>query len=88
MTRPSPYHALALVWDDEFEEHVAPRNITGWECREVFDNQPRFRENAADRTADYAMYGVTDAGRRLRVYVVWDDDQARTLRAVTAWDNR
>lgn len=52
----------------------------------MFANNPTWRRNKRRRAAQYAMDGRTDAGRSLRILVLWADETERVLRAVTAWE--
>lgn len=86
MSSPDPRHAAFFEWDTRNEDHLARRGVTASEVEQVFANNPTWRRNKRRRAAQYAMDGRTDAGRSLRILVLWADETERVLRAVTAWE--
>lgn len=81
-----PCHAAFFEWDDGNEEHLVQHGVSPYDVEQVFGNDPTWRRNKGGRAAQYVMDGRTDAGRPLRVLVLWADEAERVLRAVTAWD--
>lgn len=45
------------------------------------------RRNRKGRSGDYYAFGTTDGGRAVVVVVAWDPAR-RTLRPITAWEQR
>lgn len=65
--------------DDGNEEHLAQHGVSPYDVEQVFRNDPTWRRNKGGRAAQYVMDGRTDAGRTLRVLVLWADDAERVL---------
>lgn len=84
-----PFSAAAISMKPGDAEHMLDRHgIRDWEVDEVFANGPRFFRNKNSGSGDYVMTGRTDAGRPLLVIVLWRDERAGELRALTAWEDR
>lgn len=66
--------------DDGNEEHLAQHGVSPYDVEQVFRNDPTWRRSKGGRAAQYVMDGRTDAGRTLRVLVLWADDAERVLR--------
>lgn len=48
-------------------------------------NDPQVLRNKNTRAAEYRVIGRTDAGRRLRLNIIWSNERERLLRVVGAW---
>ena len=80
-----PGTALAFEWDDTNEDHLAEHGLLPHEVEEVFMNGATFRKNRRSAVGAWLMRGRTDAGRGLCVAVLWSDEEAGILRAITGW---
>lgn len=76
-----------IEWDDGNLVHATAHGITVEEVTQVITNGPTYRRNRRGRAADLLAYGTTDGGRSVVVAVVWDAAR-RTIRPITAWEQR
>lgn len=87
--RRTPRHpgtAVRFDWDEHNEAKLALRNITPGDVEEVFEGawgeKPLFKRNKKAGTARWMMFGRDRGGRRLRIGVLWADEEERVLRAI------
>jgi hypothetical protein len=77
----------AIEWDDTNSIQATAHGITAEEIEQVIANGPVYRRNKRGRAGDLLAAGTTDGGRRVVVAVAWDAAR-RTVRPITAWEDR
>ena len=77
----------AIEWDEGNMAHATAHGVTVGEIEQVIANGPMYRRNKRGRAADLLASGETDGGRRVVVTVSWDAAR-RTVRPITAWEDR
>jgi hypothetical protein len=82
-----PATAKNFDWDSGNEDKLAERGIRPQEVEGVWGNKPRYKRNKRSLTAKWIMEGTDpDSGKKLRVGIIWADEDERTLRAIHALD--
>lgn len=80
-----PSTAIGFEWDENNEWKLEQRGIYAEDVEHVFDNEPSFLKNKRSGAARWPMDGRDAAGRRLRICILWGDEDVGTLRAITGW---
>lgn len=75
--------AEAFDWDDRNVDKLALRGISPEDVEEVWLSAPQYRRNKRSGTASWLMIGRDVSGRRLRIGILWEDERAGILRAIT-----
>jgi len=88
--RPSrhPSTAEAFDWDDGNVDKLALSDIAPEDVEEVWLGKPEYRRNKNTGTASWIMIGRDGSGRPLRVGIIWKDQKAGVLRAITGRRDR
>jgi uncharacterized DUF497 family protein len=74
----------AVEWDEHNEAHATRHGVSVAEIEQVLAAGPGLRPDRRGR-GDFLADGSTEAGRRVRVVVVFDPTR-RVLRPITAWE--
>lgn len=77
----------AIEWDEGNLAHATRHDVTQAEIEQVVANGAQYRSNRHGRAGDYIARGVTDGGRRVVVVVAWNA-ATRTVRPITAWEDK
>jgi len=77
----------AIEWDDRNTAHATAHGVSVEEIEQVIVNGPTYRQNKRGRAADLLAFGTTDGGRPVVVAVAWDAAH-RSIRPITAWEQR
>lgn len=80
-----PATAATFDWDEHNEEHLAEHGVRADEVEQIFLNAPTYHKNKRSAAGSWLMIGQTDAGRSLCISIVWVDERAGILRAITGW---
>ncbi|MFC4533288.1 hypothetical protein [Sphaerisporangium dianthi] len=97
MSKPLPLIELPLDWDDWNIDHAQRHGISREEIEQVVRNMPDVRQSHRDGEPildHYLLVGVTDAGRRVTVVVLypvtkkrdWGVHELEIARPVAAYD--
>jgi hypothetical protein len=71
--------------DEGNRPKLARRGILPTHVEAVSRNGPQWRPNKRSGSATWVMTGRDDGGRPLRVNILWADEDAGRLRAISAW---
>jgi len=84
-----PSSAERFDWDDANIDKLAIRNVRPDEVEAIWANRPQYRRNKRKGTAMWMMVGCDPrSGRRLKVGILWLDEQEGVLRAIHALEVR
>ncbi|GAA1008157.1 hypothetical protein Aple_071080 [Acrocarpospora pleiomorpha] len=97
MSKPYPIIELPLDWDEANLGHAQRHGVTREEIEQVVRNEPdvyQSRKNGEPIPDHYLLVGVTDAGRRVTVVVLypvtkirdWGEYEMEIARPITAYD--
>lgn len=82
-----PATAVDFEWDSGNVDKLAKRGIFIHEVEGVWGNKPRYTRNKKSLTAKWIMEGTDPgSGKRLKVGIIWADEEERILRAIHARD--
>lgn len=76
-----------IEWDEANREHATRHGVSVEEITQALLSHPTMRRNRKGRSGDYYAFGTTEGGREVVVVVAWDSVR-RTLRPITAWEQR
>ncbi|MET8007009.1 hypothetical protein [Nonomuraea glycinis] len=97
MSKPLPLVELPLDWDEGTLSHALRHGVSRDEIEQVVRNLPEMRQsrkNGEHIPDHYLLVGVTDAGRRVTVVILypvtkrrdWGTYELEIARPVTAYD--
>lgn len=82
-----PATALGFDWDHGNVDKLGERGILIHEVEGVWGNKPRYSRNKKSGSATWMMVGTDPvSGKKLKVGIIWADEDERILRAIHALD--
>jgi hypothetical protein len=82
-----PTTAVGFEWDTGNVDKLAVRGILIQEVEGVWGNKPHYSRNKRSGSAIWMMVGKDPvSGKRLKVGIIWADEEERILRAIHARD--
>ena len=82
-----PATAVSFEWDQNNVDKLAERGILAHEVEGVWGNKPRYSRNKRRGSATWMMVGTDPvSGKRLKVGIIWADEEERLLTAIHALD--
>jgi len=78
---------VGFEWNQGNVDKLAERGILIQEVEGVWGNKPRYSRNKKGRSATWMMVGRDPvSGKKLKVGIIWADEEERILRAIHALD--
>jgi uncharacterized DUF497 family protein len=82
-----PATAVDFEWDQGNVDKLGERGILIHEVEGVWGNKPRYSRNEKGGSATWMMVGTDPvSGKKLKVGIIWADEDERILRAIHALD--
>ncbi len=77
----------SIDWDDANLEHATRHGVSAYEIDQAINNAYRITRNKRGRSANHLLHGATYGGRLIMVAIVYDST-AKSVRPITAWEER